>query len=512
MAAPSPVTHPRRPWRTPTLPLHVAAVALGLVMALRMSVALSRGSRLTNESGIWSALAIDYAHGVLYRPLVGPLGIGGTRYFPVHIMVQGELIRAGMGPITAGFAILLASTAGLLVGMFAVLRQFGVRPGLAWPVVVLATGTGAADYALTSIRGDLLPAALNLFGLACGAVACRAAPSPRRPVAWAAAAGALFAAAFLTKETALYGLAATVAALLVGGRRRYGAAAATVAAFVVVAAPTLAAVDHASRGQFWANLRACASGGDWLLFMAKRLPTSLTDAIVRADPIGCGVLILGGAAVLSAPRSTWTGLPATSLAFTAAATVVLFLSGGIWVNHLIDLDLALLVFTAVVLTATPWVERVATAALAMLAVVATANAMVGLIGDLSYRAADYRATIDQATAPAAGPGPVLTDFSLFPVLRGESPYVLDDFMLGLVGKSHPSILAGLYRQLDRGDFSAVVLKADPTLAARRAVWGDGFVSHLMATYRPAFVHGSFTVYWRRATRPEAATRPASDRP
>jgi hypothetical protein len=34
-------------------------------------------------SDIWTALAWDLAHGVFYRPPLGPRGYGGTRYMPV---------------------------------------------------------------------------------------------------------------------------------------------------------------------------------------------------------------------------------------------------------------------------------------------------------------------------------------------------------------------------------------------------------------------------------------------
>ena len=41
---------------------------------------------LTHVEGVWLACAHDFLHGVFYRPLFGPLGYGGTRYFPLYFV------------------------------------------------------------------------------------------------------------------------------------------------------------------------------------------------------------------------------------------------------------------------------------------------------------------------------------------------------------------------------------------------------------------------------------------
>ncbi len=37
--------------------------------------------------------ALDFIHGVLYRPLFGPLGHGGTRFFPLYFLLTGMLSK-----------------------------------------------------------------------------------------------------------------------------------------------------------------------------------------------------------------------------------------------------------------------------------------------------------------------------------------------------------------------------------------------------------------------------------
>jgi hypothetical protein len=497
------------PARPPVL-LPIVAGVLGLVMLVRMGVALSRQSRLTNESGIWCSLAIDYAHGVLYRPLIGPLGYGGTRYFPLHVLAQGSLMRLGLGPVAAGYAIIVAGAALLLIGMYLLMRRLDVPPALASSVALLATGTGAAEIALTTIRGDLLPAALNVLGLACAAAALGPAATVRdltavpRPNAWrwAAAAGALFALAFLTKATTLFGPLATVVAFWLARRRVL--AGMTAAAFAAVAVPGLALVQWRSHGQFSANFAACASAGGAFKWNAEHLPQTVVQVVVQADPIGCIATVIGAAAFLAVPAHARLRLPGVAVVTTTLATLAMFMTPGIFTNHLIDLQVILLVFTAVAIAhAPPAVGRAGTALLTAFGVAAIANGYLGFLGDLPHRADKYREIVRRATAPAAGPGPMLTDFELFSVLQAKSPVVLDDFMMTVVAPRFPAVRTDLYRRLDGGDFAAVVLKADPTQDFRRKVWGDAFPAHLSARYDIAFREGQFTVYWRR---PAAAPR------
>ena len=77
-------------------------VALAAVTVFRVTRAWPREAHLNYVEGIWIGLAIDTNQGTLYRPLDGPLGYGGTRYFPFFFTFHAALIRAGINPIVAG--------------------------------------------------------------------------------------------------------------------------------------------------------------------------------------------------------------------------------------------------------------------------------------------------------------------------------------------------------------------------------------------------------------------------
>src|SRR2546427_7708441 len=55
-----------------------------------------------SSSGVWTALAQDFAKGVFYRPTVSAFGFGGTRYMPLFFVLHGALIRLAFDPVTAG--------------------------------------------------------------------------------------------------------------------------------------------------------------------------------------------------------------------------------------------------------------------------------------------------------------------------------------------------------------------------------------------------------------------------
>ena len=59
---------------------------------------------LTHVEGAWLACAYDFLHGVFYRPLFGPLGYGGTRYFPLYFVLTGWLSKPLGSLETAGIA------------------------------------------------------------------------------------------------------------------------------------------------------------------------------------------------------------------------------------------------------------------------------------------------------------------------------------------------------------------------------------------------------------------------
>ena len=117
-------------------------------------------------------------------------------------------MRLGLSPLTAGHLISIVSAAAWVAGAYRVMRELSFPPGFARALALLTLCTSAGVFALTTVRGDLLPAALNLWGVV---FAVRAFREERIAIAIGAAA-VLFSLAIFAKVSAGFGLVAIAAA------------------------------------------------------------------------------------------------------------------------------------------------------------------------------------------------------------------------------------------------------------------------------------------------------------
>src|SRR3954468_6166861 len=187
-----------------------SAVVVITVLHLVRDLPNYTGIVTSDPSGTWTGLAVDLAHGEFYRPLVSDDGFGGTRYFPLHVVLHASAIKLGLGPVVAGHLISLGSLIAILAAAYLLLRRMAVQRSLAICACTLTLGLYAQQLALIEVRGDLLPAALNLWGLVVFV-------SDRRKLGLAAA---LFTLAFLAKLTTVFGAVAVALSLLFAGQRK----------------------------------------------------------------------------------------------------------------------------------------------------------------------------------------------------------------------------------------------------------------------------------------------------
>src|SRR5262245_6661216 len=87
-----------------TAVLALCCLLVGLTVC-RMTRSWPNEAHLSYAEGVWIGLALDTAHGTFYRPLDGPEGYGGTRYFPLFFSLHAGLIRAGFNAIWSGYVL-----------------------------------------------------------------------------------------------------------------------------------------------------------------------------------------------------------------------------------------------------------------------------------------------------------------------------------------------------------------------------------------------------------------------
>src|ERR1700760_3648530 len=302
----------------------VASFATTVLLLPRIYLNFKNQYFLTHVEGVWLACAYDFLHGVFYRPLFGPLGYGGTRYFPLYFVLTGWLSKPIGSMETTGIAISGACVVLTLIAVLVLLRRMNVSAVLSVAAVTAILSVASTQQALLGAKGDSLAAAANLWGI----VACTASNFRRRTIYLGAA---LFTLAFATKLTTVFGVAAVLVAWLLAKRTKeaIGLAIATGAGYAVV----LGAMYVGSGGRGFAIFKACAGGGGSLSYTIQA-PIHLLAKAFDVDPTFLFFLIPAFAFGLYYFLQDKTDLWPIYFAFVLAVTTVIFGSLGIGINHL----------------------------------------------------------------------------------------------------------------------------------------------------------------------------------
>jgi hypothetical protein len=460
--------------------LAAVATLVLLLSFLRIIVFWGNQAYLHPQAGVWTALAYDLANGTFYRSLEGPLGYGGTRYFPLPFVLHAGLIGITGEAIWSGYVLSLISQALLISGIYVLLRRVNVPAVLAASAAVFVLASQITQDELLSIRGDGLAAALGIWG---AAICLPFGPRPR--VSRIVAAAALFSLAFASKSTAIAPPVALFCAFALG--RHWRAAlqlsAATAAGFAIV----LLAMFVFSDGRAFEALRA--GGGSTTLRDLVMGPFTLAR-LARQEPETLVFLAIGFAALLRVNVERWKApdVPTLLLLATTAVTAGVFSFEGTDTNHLIDLLVAAVIMTAVA-AGEELRERHGRFTFAVAAlVVATLAASLSLVSGLLNRRTEQQwGALSDALSQVEDPSrPILAENPILSVARGEQPYVLDPYMFRIVRDVNPRFGDPLWDKLRGQAFAAVILDRDPhTDRGRewyRAFFGEGFVEEMERHY------------------------------
>lgn len=472
------VTNDNFRWQGLRILLAASIIPIVVIAILRIHYCWTNDAYMDHVSGIWIALANDLCHGVFYRPLYGPLGYGGTRYFPLVFVLEAGLMKVGGGPIVMGHLLSLAATLALMAGIYVLLRKLGVDRLLAFCSSVFVLCSESTQLALLSIRGDVLPAALVIWGF----VACCAVDIGTRQLIFAAV---LFTLAFSAKITAAYALGAAFMFFLLSGRRRQAWTLARLGAlgFSMV----IAAMLIASHGRALEVLKACLLGGEGVTSILHT-PQRLALYSGAQDVAGYLFLVLAAAVLLSRPERIWREIPPLFFIFAGVTTLIIFGSPGVIYNHLIDLHCASIILLAV------WISRsdqahaslgLAFLALAALLSIFPAGRNLHSGDDTVPRRGDFQVAIQIAKN---NPRPILAENPLIPILAGQTPYVLDPFMFKMLSQRNSHFVDPLWKKLQKKEFSAVILENDPSSRWGRRWYqklhfGEGFVRNVLDNYK-----------------------------
>lgn len=462
-----------------TAPLLICVALLVLFTAVRMVVAFAHGSQLGHVTGTWASLAYDLSKGLFYRPLYDPLiGFGGTRYFPLYFSLHALLFLIWPNLVWAGYLATLVSLGVFWSGLYSLLRALGTEKKLSVLLTLASLSSAASQLAVSSIRGDLLPVGLLLWGFSFGCTARN-----RRSYAWA---GLFFVLAFAAKVTAIYGLCVFSLWLCLrpGARLREG-----VGFFfgsLVGCALMVGFFQWASAGRFWESFTACASAGIGLN-RVQAIVSLFFQSLIGDDITSlCFLFLAAGAFVwqLKKNRRFACSLPALFWLASLGATFIILASPGTGYNQFLDLQASAIVILASLARSQERAWRTAERLLWITMAVALWGGYYWLRFDLSYnKFAEITNLV--AAVPSAASSKQLSEDPWIPLLKGKQAFVQDAFSIRVLRERRPDLDRIFHESLERKEFGAVFLfKALPEKEHwyRKVHFGPGFVENLGRNY------------------------------
>ncbi len=478
----------------------VATVALTVLLAvLRAWVCWANDRYFEFSAGVYVALAADLKNGVFYRPLFGPSGYGGTRYFPLYFVLYSLLLKLGLPVLFSGYLLSAAAIVLLIVGAFSVMRGLGAEPWLAACSAGAILAAWSVQWSLLSPHADGLACALNVCGLA---VSARQKPNHGKILL----ASILFTLAWSTKVTTIAGFAATFFWLLFAGSSRMAwvLAAETACGYLAV----IGAIVVASQGRILSILKAAAGSPSRVLVVAG--PLRMLNTAAREDP---GLLLFLFLACLALSVKSLRNLPTLFFIGAIVVTAGIFGFPGTNWNQLLDVQVAaVILFTSWLASkGAPLPKELGIYALALATLLAALPTLHKLRDEdrmlPAHRFEGAIALIGDRQKPILAENPAL------PVLAGQRPYVIDPWTLRLVAQRTPGFGESLLEALRHQAFSGVVLSMRDPRSDEGQQWyenddfGAGFLSTLKENYRLASVLGGQFIYLPNAdaSRPNGGT-------
>jgi hypothetical protein len=442
----------RLPWPLAILLTVTSLTALASVGAVGVAH-LRDGYQLDHVSGVWMALASDTADGVLYRPVYDGKEYGGSRYMPGYFALLAALTSRLGDAVLAGKVLSLgAALAGFLLA-YVVLRFLGcswlVSLGLA---SVIAVSTGFFN-ATVGIRGDLLPLILQLAALTLAHHGQRVAHL---------FAGVLCGLAILCKLSALWAPAAILCCALYRERRDFLV---FLVGWVVSLVAGFASLYILSDGRIVesASVFADPSFASFLLMAPLRLFR------IAAGMSPCLVLLIPFAVVecLRGASERQVNVIHVGFCFCILTTTMLFADRGTTANHLVDLELLVVLLTGSLWTAA---EAIGTSQRALRAVLGVAVIWLLVVLWTKNLGQPTRDLVggwlgEQPPAYPAKPlagviqaGSILSEDPRVSLAHGQKPVVLDPYALPFLKKTQPEAVAALVERIRQREFRYVVLQ------------------------------------------------------
>ena len=472
--------------------LLIALIGLFVFGAI-IALSVVNNTSLDHVSGAWIAMAMDLRDGVFYRPLFDEsTGFGGTRFFPLFFSLIAMTTKLLDSPVLSGYIISVFSGMLLLLACYVFLRRVDVKPAFAVALCVLLLSSYSIRYGFESVRGDVLPLALNLLGLV-----IYMGKSPRRAYLYVAA--FLFVLAFATKVTAVHGVVSLFIWLLLTGRSREGLQLllVTIAGYAIF----IGFLYFSTAGRVYEIFQVCATGGADISTILKA-PIKFVFTISSKDQESMILLFWAVVLFFFRYKDLNTSLPTIFIAVTLIITVLLYGSPGVVFNHLVDISAASLLFVGYAGFSTRSMIIRPSAGIYIVLMIFTMMKNLWMISDglAEYKLGRNKYPEHITDFVKQQEGILLSEDPLLPVFANKKPYMLDPFMLRLVMQNDAAIRTMVVTRIINKKYSAIVFVKDPL---ENKDWysdlhfGETFMINVLGNYKESVRMGEYVIYQPR---------------
>jgi hypothetical protein len=468
-----------------------ACVILAFVTLIRIVITWKSYGQLNIVSGIWISLAHELSHGIFYRPLQGPLGFGGIRYAPFHFVIHAMLIPLFGDPVRAGFGVTFLSVGALVLSIYYLLRAWKIQKETALFAAFISLGCACVQWGVSNIRGDLLPAALNLWGMMFFSRALYK-ESPRKNLFIS---GVLFVLCFFTKVTTLSGISAAVTLCLYQSRKKMAAELCFI--FGLGTLFLLGIVQWLSSGAFFEVFLSSARVGT-SFYEVFRSPITLTHTLIFGEPLIVQVLLLALVGRKVGSFKVNTSLPWVFFLLNLSMTIGIFGSAGVTSNHCVDLYIAALL--AVVVMVEGRVLPYFTYDLISVGVFVSIFHMTwGLFGmdnrPMKSMMNSVLTEVKANTPVTFSKQPILSDNPLINVLDGQYPYLMDFYAFVRSNPPGSPRAEQLEEDFRTHRFRAVVVSFDLSTPLGQNWMGPLILNGILKNYSLGKQLGDFFIYY-----------------
>jgi len=450
----------------------------------------TRGSNLNHVSGAWTTLALDMTEGIFYRPLFSEeIGYGGTRFFPLYFSLHALIILIIDDPVISGCILTLTVSLILLSGIFFLLKKSRIETWIAALFTAFAVAGFSMQFGMTSIRGDLLPIALNIWGV----IFCTDIKKIRPFIA-----SIFFTLAFSAKITSVYGVFAVSVWLFLNSHTK---SAFKLCVFTGLGILIVIAVMYfGSSGRVFNIMSLCSSGGASLMSIVRG-PLKLFYHLTKNDiPLFC-LFCFALFRFFTIPKEKRISLPVVYWLSSIWITIFIFGSPGTVSNHLVDLHIASVFILASDFTGKKMNYNMQTAIFALIAFILITPTVRGFFSssNLSHRK-QIEDIISFIASQDKSEKPILSENPFIPVLAEEKIYLQDAFMFRLMKINDVSLAAPLYKKIEETGFKAIVFLNNPVKPEWHPQWyeiahfGEGFIEAVQKRYIFAKNIGTYYIY------------------